>query len=200
MKKDIFEIEILPGTKNGHIITLFQEGDELPGTLPGDILLKIETQKHKVYTRKGHNLYMIQNVPLHYALSQYSFEIEHLDKRIIRIMKSSNEILSPDCVRCIPNEGMPHGNGSCERGDLIVLFKIDFPKRLTHKQQEQIKKTFESLQIQPSLMKSNSSKPACEYVLQKYNGSFNSKDETEIPTDFEEEMHHPGVQQQCAQQ
>jgi len=176
MKKDIFEIEILPGTKDGHCFTLFQEGDELPGTntIPGDVILQLKTKQHHTFTRKGHNLYMIHHVPLHYALSEYSFEIQHLDKRTLKFLKSANDILSPDCVRCIKNEGMPCGNGAQERGDLVILFKVDFPTALTSEQQSQIKKTFEVLRVPPSYKK-NTNDAMCEYVLQKYTGPFESE-------------------------
>lgn len=110
---------------------------------------------------------MIHHVPLHYALSEYSFEIQHLDKRRLKFLKSANDILSPDCVRCIKNEGMPCGNGSQERGDLVILFKVDFPTALTSEQQSQIKKTFEVLRVPPSYKK-NTNDATCEYVLQKY--------------------------------
>tara|TARA_B110000914_G_scaffold225308_1_gene245594 strand:+ start:2103 stop:3338 length:1236 start_codon:yes stop_codon:yes gene_type:complete len=146
-KKDIFNIEIPAGAPDGHVVTLFQEGDELPGVLPGDIHLKIETNKDSVFTRKGNNLYTMHTVPLQFALNEYSFILNHLDGRKLKIMSSPSEVISPDYVRCVPDEGMPSMGSIHEKGQLVILFKVAFPKTLTKHAQLKIKKVFDELKL-----------------------------------------------------
>lgn len=143
-KKDVFSIEIPPGTKDGHEFTLFQEGDESDKFLAGDIKLKVVTKPHPVFKRQGSDLLMVQKVSLANALSDYSFKVEHLDGRILQLRKKIGEVLKPDCIKTIPNEGMPTNSAGDVKGQLIIQFKVIFPDNLTSRQQEMFKNLFTS--------------------------------------------------------
>jgi DnaJ-class molecular chaperone len=129
-KKDIFSIEIPAGATNGYTITLYQEGDETNCKVAGDIILKVVEMPHETFTRRGNNLYMIHHIPLLNALGTYSFTMKHLDGSTMCIQKENEDIISPDAVRCVPNKGMPIQNQPESFGKLVILFKVDFPKRL----------------------------------------------------------------------
>lgn len=42
-----------------------------------------------------------------------------------------NEIIRPNSVRRIQNQGLPYPKEPTKRGDLIVTFEIKFPENLT---------------------------------------------------------------------
>lgn len=168
-KKDIFKIDIPPGAPPGHTITLYQEGDETNCVLAGDIVLKIEESPNDQFTRRGDNLYMIQHVPLHEALGQYSFTINHLNGDKVHIRKDDDDILSPDAVRCIDGKGMPSHKQPGSFGKLVILFKVDFPQKLTPKQREQLALFTNS--------SNSSSSDIKQLTLQPFIGPFNEQKE-----------------------
>lgn len=129
-KKDVFTINIPPGASAGFTFTLYQEGDETNCKVAGDIVLKVVEIPHDTFTRRGDNLYIVHHVPLLNALGAYAFSIQHLDGTTIKIQKNTNDILSPDTVRSVPGKGMPSVNNVGTSGKLVILFKIDFPKKL----------------------------------------------------------------------
>lgn len=53
------------------------------------------------------------------------FKITTLDGRSITL--ASDELLTPQTVRCMQGEGMPVDGGNGEKGDLYVRFDITLP-------------------------------------------------------------------------
>lgn len=47
--------------------------------IAGDIYIRVQIKKHKVFIRKGADLAIIKNITLLEALSGVTMEIEHLD-------------------------------------------------------------------------------------------------------------------------
>ena len=58
MVKDrkILEVNIEKGMKNGHKIKFSGEADEMPGTVPGDVVIMVQEKEHEVFARKGADL------------------------------------------------------------------------------------------------------------------------------------------------
>lgn len=197
-KKDVFNITIPAGAPDGYTITLFQEGDEYPGCLPGDIVLKIKMSKDPQFERIGNDdLLLSCDVCLSHALGDHDFKITHMDGRMLHIIKSSEDILSPQCIRQIPNEGMPILNSPAERGTLFVQFKIIFPTRLETDQRRKLKDIFKNDTPTPSVTrKETESYIDCVLEPAKYNVSNKKFNSTSSSQHFEQNF----SQQRCQQQ
>jgi len=62
-------------------------GDESPGVLGGDIHVRIFIDKHKVFERKGADLFIEKKISLLEALTGTNFEIKHLDGNLLKVKK-----------------------------------------------------------------------------------------------------------------
>jgi len=115
--------------KECHIIKrlLSGEGDQIPGILPGDIILVLQQREHPIFKREGHDLYIDKKIQLADALCGFSFLITHLDGRSILVKSNPGDIIKPNDTKCIEGEGMPHYKNPFEKGRLFVRFEVEFP-------------------------------------------------------------------------
>lgn len=97
--------------------------------IAGDIYIRIQIKKHKTFIRKGADLAIIKNISLVEALSGVSIEIEHLDKKKYTLATAPGEIISNNEFKVIKKLGMPFYKDQMSYGNLIVEFKVDFPKK-----------------------------------------------------------------------
>ena len=138
-----FQVKIKPGWKSGTKVVFPKEGHSLPSGTRDDAVFVIGEQAHEEFKREGHNLHVTKNIPLRNALTSTSITIKTLDHRQLSVQ--INEIISPNYIKIISNEGMPKPTVSGqveERGDLYMHFKIDFPKYLSDKQKKLINDAF----------------------------------------------------------
>tara|TARA_B110000285_G_scaffold3774_1_gene3953 strand:+ start:31 stop:1218 length:1188 start_codon:yes stop_codon:yes gene_type:complete len=139
-KKTVIEnkicmVEIAPGAANGSSIKLYQEGDAEPGKLPGDIVFKLKQTDHPIFKRNENDLHIMKNISLIEALDNHSFVLTHLDNRTLFVKTGGpQDILQPNAIRCIPNEGMPFPHAPLQKGKLIIHYNIQFPKNLSESQ------------------------------------------------------------------
>ena len=126
-KKIIIPIE--KGMKDEQQIRFEGEADQIPGYKPGDIIITLIENEHPVFQRDSDNLIIIKEINL-YEIYSLSFEIKHLDGRILRIHKNENDALQFDSLRKISNEGMPSFKSNGNFGDLFIRFNLNLPKTL----------------------------------------------------------------------
>lgn len=131
-----YDVEIKPGYRNGVKIRYPDEVDTSHGKI--DLLFVIEEQPHSVFRRKDQDLIYVVDIKLRQALVGCVITIATLDGRTIR--HPIRNVINPSTVEKIPNEGMPNPNDPSKKGDLILLFKIQFPDQLTDKQRNGLKK------------------------------------------------------------
>lgn len=62
------------GCPLGHDIYCHGESDEMPGISAGDLVFRVNIAPHKVYTRKGADLFIDKKITLLEALSGFNFE------------------------------------------------------------------------------------------------------------------------------
>jgi DnaJ-class molecular chaperone len=140
-KKLIIPIE--KGMKDEHQIRFEGEADQIDGYKPGDIIVTLIENEHPVFQRDGDNLIIIKNVNL-YEIYDLTFDIKHLDSRILRINKNPVDALHlNDSLRKIRNEGMPIYKSSGETGDLFIRFNVVIPKSLDSVKLKQLKEIFD---------------------------------------------------------
>ena len=136
VKKEL-EVHIDPGMKHGERIVFKGEGDQAPGTVPGDVVIVLQQREHDDFSRKGADLIMSRTISLADALCGFEMVVEHLDGRRVLIKQVGGaDIIKPNSVTAIADEGMPVHRNPFEKGRLFVQWKVDFPSAgaLTAKQ------------------------------------------------------------------
>ena len=68
-EKQVLEIPVRPGFKEGTKITFAEAGDQMPGVVPADIIFKLKEKPHPIFKREGDNLVMNASVTLEEALT-----------------------------------------------------------------------------------------------------------------------------------
>lgn len=86
--------------------------------------------------RQGVDLYMRFTISVRMALCGFKLLINAIDGRLIKLLIS--DIISPDYVKIIPNEGLPMRENPATKGDLYVCFKIEYPKTLSRQSKADI--------------------------------------------------------------
>ena len=128
--RKVLEAVVEKGMKNGHKIRFGGEADENPGTIPGDVIFVVQEKEHDVFKRKGNDLIVSIDLTLSESLCGFTRTITHLDNRILRIDSKPGEIIKPDDVRLIQNEGMPLHGSPFTKGRLFIHFRVTFPTSL----------------------------------------------------------------------
>lgn len=128
VEEKVLSVDVKPGWKAGTKITFPQEGDQFPGKVPADIVLKVVEKPHPVFTRKGNDLVCVVRIPLRTALCGGVVQAPTLDGRGCSMQL--NDVVTPKTSRRIPGAGMPLSKAPGHKGDLIVMFDIEFPSFL----------------------------------------------------------------------
>jgi len=133
------EIEVEPGMTDGQETKFVAEGEPHIDGDPGDLVLRIRTMPHRVFERRGDDLYTNVTLSLQDALTGFSMEIEHLDGRKVLIQR--DKITWPGARIRKKGEGMPNYENNNLHGTLYITFDIEFPKvELSSEDKEAIKK------------------------------------------------------------
>uniref|UniRef100_A0AC34FQK5 CR-type domain-containing protein n=1 Tax=Panagrolaimus sp. ES5 TaxID=591445 RepID=A0AC34FQK5_9BILA len=151
-EEKILEVHIEKGMSDGEKIYFRGQGDEEQGLEPGDVIFVLDEKEHPVYTRKDSNLILPIKLTLSEALTGCVKNLKTLDNRDLhftllpgevishdecKVVHNEGEVISHDECKVVHNEGMPLRRDPTDKGDLIINFKVEFPKKLSN---EQIKK------------------------------------------------------------
>merc|ERR1712071_461939 len=149
-KKDrkVLEVGIDKGMKHNSKIVFRGLGDEKPNMEPGDIVFVVQEKDHDVYKRKGADLLITKTLSLNEAICGFEWSVNALDGRQLVIKSQSGEVIKPEAdnttpfVKVVANEGMPSLGNPFVKGNLYVLFRVEFPKdgELNKKMTYQLKK------------------------------------------------------------
>eukprot|EP01147_Barroeca_monosierra_P003090 gene3091-8194_t len=121
------DVEVEPGMVEGQEIVFTAEGEPHVDGEPGDLKLRIRTQKHKTFQRAGNDLLTNVTISLRDSLIGFNFELKHLDGHIVKLDRQ--EITPPGTIIRIPGEGMKSFDNNLQLGDLYVTFDVEFPDR-----------------------------------------------------------------------
>ncbi|XP_060598206.1 dnaJ homolog subfamily A member 1-like [Ruditapes philippinarum] len=124
----ILEVHVDKGMKDGENIRFAGEGDQEPGLEPGDIIIVLDEKEHNTFRRNGLDLIMEMDLLLVEALCGFQKTIETLDKRTLVITNLPGEVVKPNDIKCVLNEGMPLHRDPFTRGRLIIKFNVIFPE------------------------------------------------------------------------
>lgn len=93
--------------------------------------------------QKQHDLAICVPITLNEALFGFDRVLfTHLDGRKIKVFNPSGNVIDPFSKKYIRGEGMPIAYDSSRKGDLIITFDVQFPRKLvvTPSQKEQLVK------------------------------------------------------------
>merc|ERR1711934_188822 len=93
--KEVLEVPVQKGAPSGHRVTFQEKSDEHPGVTPGDVIFVLNEQPHKVFKRKGADLYIEKTISLVEALCGFEMEIQQLDGRTLIIKSAPGEVIAP---------------------------------------------------------------------------------------------------------
>jgi len=127
-EKKILEIYVEKGMTHKQKLVFSGEGDQEPNVIPGDVIILLTQEPHKIFTREGADLVMEKEITLFEALCGFSFTITHLDGRVLLVKSKSGQVIKPGSIKEIANEGMPHHRRPFDKGSLIIKFTIKFPE------------------------------------------------------------------------
>lgn len=128
--RKVLEVVIEKGMKNGQKIRFAGEADELPGTIPGDVIFVIQEKEHETFQRKGADLLTKIELELSEALCGFTKTIQHMDGRSLKIESPPGKVIIPDSIHCIQGEGMPYHGNPFTKGRLFITFTVKFPDTL----------------------------------------------------------------------
>lgn len=121
------EILVNPGMKDGQKITLHGQGDQMPGAESGNIVVILQQEEHKTFSRKVHDLYLTHQLGMTEALCGMQFVVRQLDGRNLVLSSPAGLVIEPDAIRCVKGEGMPIHKRPQDKGNLYIKFEIIFP-------------------------------------------------------------------------
>ena len=99
-------------------------------------------KNHKEFNRKDNDLIYTKTLTLAQALNSEPIKLNTLDNRKLAI--GMDEIISPQTIKKIKNEGMPiyepnlNINDMHKKGDLYIKFNIIFPEYINPEKKEEI--------------------------------------------------------------
>ena len=126
------EVKIPPGVKDGSRVRLVGKGDEGYGGVKGDLYLVTSVKPHRLFERRGDDLYVGVAVPLVVAMLGGEVQVPTLKGKLA--LKIPPETQNGRSFR-LKGQGMPH-LGNSTRGDLLAKVKVVLPTKLTPQEKE----------------------------------------------------------------
>ena len=134
------EVKVPAGIDNGMQLCLRGEGEAGEnGGPPGDLYIDIHVKSHPLFQRDGKNL--MCEVPITFAQAALGTSLD------IPILTGKHHITvpagtQPGEVFRLKSQGMPDPHGGL-RGDLLVEFHVEVPKKINKKQEELLRQLAE---------------------------------------------------------
>ena len=122
------QVSVESGTPSEHVIKISGEGDEHPDAQAGDLLVKVNVQKHALFQRQGADLFIEKTISLKEALLGFNFELPYLDGKKIKVSSIPGEIVTHGDVKTVKGKGLPFYRDLMNHGNLIIKFKVEFPE------------------------------------------------------------------------
>ncbi len=126
-KKIFFDIP--PGVDSGDY-TVPEEGNEMPGGINGDLIVRIRVQPHQKFKRDDMDIFYDQDVSMVDAALGREIIVPTLDGTEKIKVESGSQ---PNTIIKLKGKGLPHMN-SKSRGDQYVRIVVNIPKKLSKHQ------------------------------------------------------------------
>ena len=127
VKEEVISINIPGGVGEGMQLSMSGKGNEIPGGIPGDLLIVIEESDEGVFQREGNNVIYDLHVSFIQAALGDSVEVPTIDGRVkIKIDPGTQ---SGKMLR-LKGKGIKDINGY-NRGDQLIMVNVWTPTQLT---------------------------------------------------------------------
>lgn len=133
-ERKVLEVHIDKGMRHNQKVTFRGMADEKPNMEPGDVNFIVQEKEHETFKRKGADLLITKTLSLNEALCGFEWCLTHLDGRQVIIKSKPGEVIKPESgvgtpfVKIVANEGMPSHGNPFVKGNLYVLFRVEFPE------------------------------------------------------------------------
>ena len=135
-------VTIPAGVETGQVMTVPGEGEKVQNGRNGDLYLNITVMSHKIFTRRGMDLYLDFPVTFTQAILGEKVELPQL-KGGKYTYTLPEGLVGGTTVR-IRGQGITTKRGT---GDMYVTFIVDMPKKLSRDQRNKIKQLGEDMKI-----------------------------------------------------
>uniref|UniRef100_A0AC35GW94 CR-type domain-containing protein n=1 Tax=Panagrolaimus sp. PS1159 TaxID=55785 RepID=A0AC35GW94_9BILA len=192
-----FNVNITPGMRDGQLITLSGEGDEMNGLEAGDIVFCLQCKKHDRFERNGDDLIMEKKIGLSEALCGTSMLIKQLDGRNLLLKREQyGIIIQSGNIYKIKNEGMPLPNNNKKFGNMFIKFEVVFPSSYFFKDDNLYKELEEALPPKPKVEPHGEEVSLQEFDKSRYQFT-NRREAYDSDNDTEEEERRQFSHPQC---
>ena len=136
------------GVDDNEIIILREKGNVISDNSKGDIKIFITLTNDTEFERRGLDLVYKKTITLKEALCGFTFSIKYLDERTFKIENRNGNVISSGYNKIIPGLGMVREKNdndaakSANKGNLVIVFTVTFPDKLTKEQTEKIEECF----------------------------------------------------------
>jgi molecular chaperone DnaJ len=126
-------VNIPAGVDTGNVIPLRGQGDHgANGGPAGDLYVNIRVMPHKLFKRKGYDIFMDSHISFSKAAMGVELKVPTIDGDVKYSVPAGTQ---PGTVFRLKGKGVPKVNGH-GRGDQYVNVVVDIPKTLNAKQKE----------------------------------------------------------------
>ena len=153
---DMVEINVPAGVADGNYLTIQGKGNTGPNKGPsGDLIVVMEEEKHKFFTRNGNDV--IYELPVSYPDAALGTEVEiptlelkeEKDNKINKVVQISIPAgTQSGKVFRLRGKGLPEVN-AYRTGDLLVQMKVWTPIKLSQREKELLEELKKQENIQP---------------------------------------------------
>jgi len=130
-------VTVPKGIDEGEIVVLRERGNVARDDCKGDIKLFIKIENDTEFKRSGLDLIYEKTISVKEALCGFTFELKYITGKVYTINNNSGNIISHGYRKIIPNMGFTREQ---HNGNLIIIFNVKFPEKLTEEIMEQLKK------------------------------------------------------------
>lgn len=134
---DNLSIKIPPGVSEEQILVFNNQGHQNSDGQSGNLDIKIKIDSNPEFMRKGNHLVYIHQIDLVNALTGGTIDIHYLNDHILTF--HNEDIIYPGRIVVAKGYGLP-AYQSDKRGDLIIQFEVNFPKKLSDERKHYLKK------------------------------------------------------------
>ena len=194
-KKEKIEVPISPGVPEKEKIVIAGKGNEHPEYRSGDLIVITQIEGHELFKRSRNDLILEKSIALIEALSGFEFNLKHLNGQEITIKTGPGDIIQHNTARKIRDLGMPKHKEGFAFGDLIIVFDVVMPDKLSEQEIAELKKYLPKPLLPPAKQTKNI------YKLEKHELKTHHKASEQFEEEDDEENHPGGGQRvECNQQ
>jgi DnaJ-class molecular chaperone len=137
IENETIYVTVPKGIDEGELIILKDKGNVIREDCKGDIKIFVKIENNTEFKRNGIDLIYEKVITVKEALCGFTFELKYITGKLYTINNNSGNIISNGYRKTIPNMGLSRDNHT---GNLIIIFTVKFPDKLTDEIIEQLKK------------------------------------------------------------